>query len=417
MSDTLLSIIIILLFLFMYLVTILGTNISHIKKNWPLYRCNPLIMPFASYFGVDSKDNMQKCTTNTHSSFMDAFLQPLHKMQEESLKHQKTIHESQKTSTSTMSKHRGLVASLSAGLFDKLNNVLIEMTKTGLTMEDNIARIQGLFSTVYYMFKSVTYVGESIASMIVEFPFCFAKNTIIPTLHKGATPIQFLTPGTILSDQSIVTATMILDSTHETFYLLDKTIVTGSHKVLHQKKWIKVKDHPDTISLPHLNEPVYCFNTTNKIIKLHNTIYSDWDDLEERDLVILNKACSPYLYEPLVFENIHKHLEVGFHPDTRLQMEDGTYKKIKKIQLGEILQNGEKVLGCVAIQGDVPLFYHENNIIGTANLQVDEIKKKNNVRYSSSTERIYHVLTNTGTIMINNRLWNDYNAGIERFFK
>ena len=145
MSDAFLSVIIILLFGFIYLITILGTNISHIKKNWPLYRCNPIIMPFASYFGVDSEDNMQKCTMNTQSSFMDAFLQPLHAMQAASIANQQTTHESQKTATAATTKHRSLMASMTAGIFNKLNNVLIEMTKTGLTMEDNMARVQGLF--------------------------------------------------------------------------------------------------------------------------------------------------------------------------------------------------------------------------------------------------------------------------------
>ena len=410
MSDAFLSVIIILLFFFMYLITILGTNLVHIKKNWPLYRCNPLIMPFASYFGVDSEENMQKCTMNTQSSFMDAFLQPLHEMQASSLANQQTIHDSHKTSTSTMNKHRGLVASMTSGIFDKVNNVLIEMTRTGLTMEDNMARVQGLFVTAFYMFKSIGFVGESIANMMEEFPFCFAKNTIIPTLHNGSIPIQDLSPGTILSDNSVVTATMILDSTDQPAFFLDNTIVTGSHKVLHLTKWIYVKDHPDAISLPPLHDPIYCFNTTSKIIKLHNTTYSDWDDLEDKDLITLNKECSTH--EPLTFSTIHQYLDMGFHPTTKVELMNGTNKHIGKIQLGEILANGEIVTGCVAIQGDVPLYHHENNIIGTATLRRDHTPTK---LYTGTTERLYHLLTNTGFIKLNNIVWPDYNDGLERY--
>ena len=80
-------------------------------------------------------------------------------MQASSLANQQTTHEkSHKTATATTTKHRGLMASMTAGIFNKLNNVLIEMTKTGLTMEDNMARVQGLFTTVFYMFKSITLV-------------------------------------------------------------------------------------------------------------------------------------------------------------------------------------------------------------------------------------------------------------------
>ena len=414
MSDAFLSVIIILLFIFLYLITILGTNLSHIKKNWPLYRCNPLIMPFASYFGVDSEDNMQKCTMNTQSSFMDAFLQPLHAMQSSSLANQKTIHENHKTSTATTTKHRGLVASMTAGIFNKINNVLIEMTKTGLTMEDNMARVQGLFTTVFYMFKTIGFVGESIASMIVHFPFCFAKHTIIPTLHNGPTLIQDLIPGTILSDESVVTATMILDSTDQLAFFLDNTIVTGSHKVLYNTNWICVQDHPDAISLPPLIEPIYCFNTTNKRITLHNTTFSDWDDLEEKDLVTIHNTCDTPLHNPLTFSTIHKYLEVGFHPNTKIPMKDGTLKHIGKIKLGEILANGEIVTGCVTILGDVPLYHHETDIIGTATLRSGHTPTK---LYTGDTKQLYHLLTNTGFLKINDIIWSDYNDGLERYFE
>ena len=208
---------------------------------------------------------------------------------------------------------------------------------------------------------------------------------------------------------------MILDSTGQDAYFLDSTIVTGSHKVLYQTKWIYVKDHPDAISLPPLNDPIYCFNTTNKTIQLHNTTYSDWDDIEEKDLITLHNTCEmATLTEPLVFENIHTYLEVGFHPDTTFEMKDGTNKHIAKIQLGEILAQGEIVMGCVTIQGDVPLYYHEKDVIGTANVQVDNAPM---APYTGTVDTLYHLLTNTGTIQRNNTLWKDYNDGLERFFE
>jgi hypothetical protein len=413
MSDAFLAVIIVLMFFFIYLITILGTNISHIKKNWPIYRCNPLIVPFASFFGVDSEENMQKCTMNTQSSFMDAFLEPLHAMQAASMANQSTISNSQQTSTSATTETKGLMASMSSGIFNKLNNVLISMTRISLTMNDNMSRMQGVFSTIFYMMKSVGNATGSMANIMMEFPFCFAKNTIIPTLHNGLTPIQYLTPGTILSDGSVVTATMILDSKSQSAYFLDYTIVTGSHKVLYKTKWIYVKDHPDAISLPPLTDPIYCFNTSNKIIKLNNTIYSDWDDIEEKDLITLNNAYGSNVSEPLEFDNIHKYLEVGFHPDTKLQMKDGTNKNISNIQLGEILEHGEIVTGCVTIQGDVPLYCHEKDIIGTKNIQVENIPIK---PYNGSSELLYHLVTSTGSIQRHNRIWQDYNAGLERFF-
>jgi hypothetical protein len=45
-------------------------NIQHIKDDWANQRCSPLIMPFASFFDVDTKDNFEFCMGkifNTHS--------------------------------------------------------------------------------------------------------------------------------------------------------------------------------------------------------------------------------------------------------------------------------------------------------------------------------------------------------------
>ena len=80
------------------------------------------------------------------------------------------------------------------------------------------------------------------------------------------------------------------------------------------------------------------------------------------------RANTSYL-KPVVFATIHKYLEVGFHPNTKIPMKDGTLKHIGKINLGEILANGEIVTGCVTILGDVPLYHHETDIIGTATLR------------------------------------------------
>ena len=41
----------------MYFYNILAVGIKNIQDNWPEYRCNPSIMPFAGTFGHDVMDN------------------------------------------------------------------------------------------------------------------------------------------------------------------------------------------------------------------------------------------------------------------------------------------------------------------------------------------------------------------------
>jgi hypothetical protein len=45
-------------------------NIQHIKDDWANQRCSPTIMPFAGFFGYNTKDNFDFCmgqTFQTHS--------------------------------------------------------------------------------------------------------------------------------------------------------------------------------------------------------------------------------------------------------------------------------------------------------------------------------------------------------------
>ena len=36
-------------------------DVRNVKKNWANERCSPMIMPFASIFGYDTKENFEFC--------------------------------------------------------------------------------------------------------------------------------------------------------------------------------------------------------------------------------------------------------------------------------------------------------------------------------------------------------------------
>ena len=67
-SDIARVILIVLVFGILYAVNILAVGIERIKQNWPLYRCNPMIMPFASYFGKDTEQNFSQCVGKLQSA-------------------------------------------------------------------------------------------------------------------------------------------------------------------------------------------------------------------------------------------------------------------------------------------------------------------------------------------------------------
>ena len=76
-TDMISSILILVIFIGLYVFSILSVGLKNIKKDWPEYRCNPRIMPFASYFGYDPTENFTQCISSTMSGLMGFFLAPL----------------------------------------------------------------------------------------------------------------------------------------------------------------------------------------------------------------------------------------------------------------------------------------------------------------------------------------------------
>ena len=77
-SDMILALLIILVFVGMYVFSIVSVGLKNIKKDWPKYRCNPMAMPLAGQLGFDPMENFTFCITKMQSNAMGFFLEPIH---------------------------------------------------------------------------------------------------------------------------------------------------------------------------------------------------------------------------------------------------------------------------------------------------------------------------------------------------
>ena len=72
------SLLIIGVFVGIYLYSLLKVELKNIENNWPKYRCNPAIMPFAGSFGHDAGKNFTYCIQSMQGNYMGYLLTPLH---------------------------------------------------------------------------------------------------------------------------------------------------------------------------------------------------------------------------------------------------------------------------------------------------------------------------------------------------
>jgi hypothetical protein len=266
-------------------------------------------------------------------------------------------------------------------------------------------------------------------------PSCFPEDTPIILFDGSTKKISEINVDDRLINESYVTSILKCSAKDQHMYKLNNVLVTGEHRVLQQSslKWIKVKNHPESLHIPEFNEPfVYCLNTDKKFFTINGTVFSDWDDIDDNVIADLNEKCVSKGYLPKCFSytDIHKYLDSGFHATSTVILANGLTIPITDVNVNDVLASGDKVLGLVKIYAtDMEIYnfnFDENkSICGSRNIHIDDnnlgiincmqlsIENKINI----SQPFLYHLLTDTSFFVINNIRVNDYNSGIDKYLR
>ena len=278
---------------------------------------------------------------------------------------------------------------------------------------------------------------------------CFDKNTKIRMNDGTSKTIAELEVGEKLVNNNLITSKFVVESKGSIMYSLNGVIVSDSHMVKYQNKWMRVDEHPNAIKIDQYNEPyLHCINTENKIIEINNIVFSDWDEIYDDDLdKIKNVKIKNAMYhfnesinyrmDDLHVNNldIHRYLDGGFEKNTEIKLKNGLVKIIKHISIGDILENGERVYGYVEIDGsnlnEQGIYNLAKNrfINGGSNLNICDKslgftstleldKKCKQIKITSNyDDKLYHLLTDSKTFYINGIKFYDYNSCIDLFLE
>jgi len=66
------------IFSLLHTVSLLLIRIEQIKKNWPIYKCNPGIIPISDWFGIDPIDNFNECVSTMQTNYWGSLTSPLY---------------------------------------------------------------------------------------------------------------------------------------------------------------------------------------------------------------------------------------------------------------------------------------------------------------------------------------------------
>jgi hypothetical protein len=359
-SNAIFFIVFLLLILFILYITFTGIfNIKKIKEDWPNQRCQPMIMPFAGFFGYDAKENFDFCMGkifSTHSSNYFGSISTI-------FSSFSSIIQSIFNSINSI---RNIIATLGGGInvifqefTERISNFFFKLRLSGIYLKTLFMRMYAvLFSIMYMGLSGITGMTSFTNTYLFSFldTFCFPGDTMIHTITSNGSiqqkPIKDIQIGDILHPGNItVTGTFKFFAKGQPMVQLGDVIVSTNHYLIYQGKPIKAIQHPHAIPIgPWTSDDyLYCLNTNTHTIPVSYFTFLDYDETPNADKITMN-----YIEQRLNANQNTKHYtfeEYGFGigENTRIKTQRGLIEA-KDIQIGDELSTHSKVVGKIRKQ-------------------------------------------------------------------
>jgi hypothetical protein len=288
--DVMSSFLIFLIFGIIFLGLIIAAMAKNIEKNWPKYKCNPIVIPMAGYLGKDAVKNFTECIGDIQGGFMGLFLAPLKYVMTILAGLGATIMES-------VENIRSMFQSLVDNILDMFGNVLGIFFNIGIqtqllmgNVKDLIMKIVGILTSIGFIFSGVALTSKSVMNGpigdLIDTIGCFPQDTKIELVDGRYKKMSELNLGDkLISGGSVHAILRVKGNEKNPYYkiysnkLKDYIYVTGDHLIKDKTgKFKPVKDYDESIKTKKWDKEMSCLVTTNNLIPIGEHIFWDWED-------------------------------------------------------------------------------------------------------------------------------------------
>jgi hypothetical protein len=297
-SDMIYALLIVLVFVGMFVFSIVSVGLKNIKKKWPEYRCNPMIMPLASQFGFDPIQNFTFCITQMQSNAMGFFLQPINFLMDAMGSLGGELMESINMVRNVVAYIRGMVGNIVGDIFGVFMNILVQIQTMMIKIKDLSMKLIGVMTATLYIIGTSMKLGKSIwagpiGGVIKE--LCFKGTTPLKLQSGKQVQIKNINLGDTLINGSVVLGTLQLkgDKSNPYYKIWSKDLeeyiyVTGDHRILNKsnlqelddafENYIKVRSYGEAEKSDDHGETLYCLITSDHRIQIGEYTFWDWED-------------------------------------------------------------------------------------------------------------------------------------------
>lgn len=359
MRVVILAIVTIVLTVILVFMFTLG-SLKEISENFPRYRCNPLAIPFASNFGYDTKENFNFCLSTIFNAkaaevfgpvynLLGGFTQIIHLIVDVALGIRQLF-------SNFLLGVNGFVRNVR----DRIQGLLFNIRMSFMKINNLMGRVYGTMYAVVWMGTSAMAAGFNIADNdLVQFlfSFCFDPSTQIVMADGQRKAIKDVVIGdTVKSESGSTTVTSLLR------FVGDKTPMVSIHNIHMSREhyikygdqWLQARNHPDAIPIPSMPE-IICLNVENHRFVVsnddgsYNATVADYDEHDGAEVIRKTQQIAIKALNGS-HESRESHVadySLGIDRDFLIKLENGSWKHVRDICLGDSLWNGGSVLGTI----------------------------------------------------------------------
>jgi len=413
-------------------------KINDIKDNWVKHRDNPAAIPFAGLIGKDSKTafhgfigtSVKKMFGKTSGFFhyiINIFVRII-----------KSFQNSLNIIRNLTKPMRKFFKNATQMFYNKLSNFMISISYSLHKIRNAMRRSVSGFNMAFHTLNTISYSLQSIMNSpmidaVKKFGksldwiggafntigLCFSEDTLINTVY-GPMPISILTPGQELDQGNIVVATQKIINNSD-LYNYQGIVVSGSHLVYEDTKWIRVKESSKSYQIVNTEyDYIYCISTSIGTITINNIIFKDFVETTNSRI---NKHINNIILQNLnknqhsIVNNFSpRYLEHGMDKNTPIMINNTSYKRLCDINIGDNILN-TTVIGIINLDPSFcTTFIYKNKYILSGNIKIKEKNLWINVCDSNKSRKLrnysymlYHIITTSGVVYLDyNTIVTDY---------
>ena len=159
--------------------------LKEMAENFPKYRCNPILMPFAANFGYDAKENFNYCINNVLQAKAAEFFGPIYKLLGGFTDIVGLIVDVTLGIRKLFSNFLLGVNGFIANVRDRIQGLLFQVRLSFMRLNNLMGRVYGTMYGIVWMGTSAMLAGFNIADNdLVQFLFEFCQHI------KNDMPVQ-----------------------------------------------------------------------------------------------------------------------------------------------------------------------------------------------------------------------------------